>query len=194
MSHRPRYRILLPAAVTVMSLFLGCWGLWQKNVILRKAGPFFEHSDLQFHVWPLPLQLALGLQTPSHLVVGWMGLSFEDDWAGFGSNWFAVPASLILSAFLWYAFGRWIDWELGRPAGDGLGPSSLSTVLILAISLPMAGAGIHVGLTVQQYARSLGWAMAFWGLTAIAAMVLRLARSFHQTRTGQAKFAARPKD
>ena len=65
-----RFRMLLPAAETVLAGLFGGIGLWQRNQILDRpflgGQPLWE-STARFHVWPWPYKVAAISDLPAFL-------------------------------------------------------------------------------------------------------------------------------
>ena len=131
-----RFRMLLPAAQTVLAGLFGGIGLWQRNQILNRpflGGQTLWESTARFHVWPWSYKFAAISNIPAFIVGGLVLLPINAIWPKLpGALDFAL--SLVFVAMLWYGVGHRLDRTRSRASADSISAGTKTSWALLFVS------------------------------------------------------------
>ena len=112
-----KFRVLLPLVQCPLAALFGGLGLWQRSVILSRAG-FFEGTTMwdttaRFHVWPWPYRFVVISNFPAHMASTLLLWPVGVVWPRVTESVEAV-ATLLFVLILWYWVGLRFDrrWNL----------------------------------------------------------------------------------
>jgi hypothetical protein len=144
-----RFRMLLPAAETVLAGLFGGIGLWQRNQILSR--PFLGDQTLwestaRFHVWPWPYKFAAISNTPAFLAGALVSLPIHALWPELPE---ALELALYLGfvAMLWYWVGHRLDRRWSGVGADSIivGTKTSWAFLSVFTAVCLTGAFLPLG-------------------------------------------------
>jgi len=162
-----RFRMLLPAAETVLAGLFGGIGLWQRNQILDRpflGGQTLWESTARFHVWPWPYKFAAISNMPAFIARGLVSLPINALWPKLPEA-LEFALSLVFVAMLWYWVGHRLDrtWS-GASAESVLADAKTSWVLLFVFTaVCLTGASLPLG-----YVGYVPYGAVVWIATAAA--------------------------
>src|SRR5208337_3129546 len=161
MSHKIRFRILLPVVETVSAALFGAVGLWQRNQILSQ--PFFGDQTLwettaRFHVWPWPYKFAVISNMPAFLAGALASWPISTLWPELPEAVQLAP-SLVFAPMLWYWVGRRFDRRWSRVGALSVLAGTKTPWILLFVFTAVSLTGAFLPLVYIGY---LPYGAAVW--------------------------------
>ena len=149
-----QFRRVLPIGQTLIALFFGGWGEWQRVQILNNS-EFGFNSTLVYHVWPWALKFAQILNTPALAIGGLLDWPLNSVWPNIPEYLQLLPVALFVP-ILRYLIGRWLDFKCNAAE---VGRNSRKTIWAVILLFILFSA---VGATLSTYSSQLLYGIAAW--------------------------------
>jgi hypothetical protein len=165
-----QFRKVLPVSQSVVAVFFGGWGLWQRNEILSHAWLGWN-STARFHVWPWPFKFAAIANMPAFFVGLLLAWPLDALRPGL-PEWVSYLPVLLLIPLLWYLVGSWLDKR--SSAGKNKSAKKGEWILLL-LFIAVCAAASSMPTNVGSYTNYLEFGTVNWmtvaiGMTAYAAI------------------------